>query len=372
MTFKVNIVKLTFEVKINLPIEEGYFHINPQTFCGLDCYLIIPQIDAKWNSNNLHFRSLIVDKKGEVLSCGFPKFFNCNEKPECYPDPQNFNDWCVESKLDGSLLIADFVNNQFNMRTRGTTSYKIQENSKDFEILTEKYPKIKEYFLNNSHYSLLFEILTPNNVIVIRPQEVKFYFLGAVDKRNLKLVHGAELIEIWKGLGCPPTPKRYQIDNLKDLSQIVNWVKNWKGEEGIVLTYNKGQNKIKIKSDWYLWIHRIKSQLNSENNLIEYYIEKEMPSYEEFFKSIEREFDFEIATQLSSLMEKIVEANEKTKNYIEKIKEFVHGIRNFPSRREIAEAIKNNHKESSALAFSILDEKLITPKQYFDLIKQNL
>ena len=359
-------------MKINLPTEEGYFHINPHTFCGLDCYLIVPQIDAKWNPNNLHLRSIVIDKEGKVLSCGFPKFFNYQEKPDCYPDPQDFNDWCVETKLDGSLLIADFVNGQFSMRTRGTVSYKIQENAKDFELLPEKYPEIKNYLFSNNHYSLLFEILTPNNVIVIRPQEVKFYFLGAVDKRTLKLVHGSELLEIWRGLGCPSTPTRYQFDNLKDLSQIVNLVKGWKGQEGIVLTYNKGQNKIKFKSDWYLWIHRIKSQLNSENNLIEYYIEKEMPSHEEFFKSIEIEFDYEIATQLSSLMEKIVEAGEKTKKHIKKIEEFVHEIRNFPSRREIAQAIKNNHKESSALAFSILDEKMITSKQYFDLVKQNL
>ena len=358
-------------MKINLPTEE-YFHINPHTFCGLDCYLIVPRIDAKWNSDNLHLRSIVTDREGEVLSCGFPKFFNCGEKPDCYPDPQEFNDWCVESKLDGSLLIADFVNDQFSMRTRGTVSYNIQENSKDFELLPEKYPNIKSYLSKHNHYSLLFEILTPNNVIVIRPEEVKFYFLGAIDKRNLKLVHGSELLQIWKGLGCPLTPKRYQFDNIKDLSQIINWVKGWKGEEGIVLTYNRGQNKIKIKSDWYLWIHRVKSQLNSENNLIEYFIEKEMPSYEEFFKIIENEFDFEIATQLSSLMKRIVDANEKTKTHIEKIKEFVLEIRNFPSRREIAEAIKNNHKSDSALAFSILDGKIITVKQYFNLIKQNL
>lgn len=359
-------------MKIKLPIEEEGFHINPLTFCGLDCYLIVPQIGTKWNSNNLYLRSIVVDKEGEVLSCGFPKFFNYQEKPECYPDPQNFNDWCVESKLDGSLLIADYVNGRFNMRTRGTVSYKIQENASDFDLILEKYPKVIDYTTNNSHYSLLFEILSPNNVIVIRPQEVQFYFLGAIDKRNLKLVHGPELLEIWRGIGCPLTPKRYQFDNLKDLSQIVNLVKNWKGEEGIVVSYNKGQNKIKIKSDWYNFLHRVKSQLNSENNLIEYYIERGMPSYEDFFKCIETEFDFEIATQLSSLIQRVTETGEEIKNHIKKIEEFVHEIRNFPSRREIAEAIKRNHKENSALAFSILDEKLITPKQYFDLIKERL
>jgi hypothetical protein len=132
-------------MKISLPIEEGYFNITPVTFCDLEAYLITPEVDAKWNDKNLHFRSLITDKEGNILSCGFPKFFNYGEKPDCYPDPEKFADWSIQSKLDGSLQIVEFVNGVFSMRTRGTPSYKSQENYKDFELLPEKYPKVLEF-----------------------------------------------------------------------------------------------------------------------------------------------------------------------------------------------------------------------------------
>ena len=36
---------------INPQIEENCFNISPNIFCGLDCYLITPKIDAKWNKN---------------------------------------------------------------------------------------------------------------------------------------------------------------------------------------------------------------------------------------------------------------------------------------------------------------------------------
>jgi hypothetical protein len=59
-------------MKVHLPTEEEHFNIIPNTFCELDCYLITPKIDAKWNESNLFYRSLITDKEGNVLSSGFP------------------------------------------------------------------------------------------------------------------------------------------------------------------------------------------------------------------------------------------------------------------------------------------------------------
>ena len=249
-------------MKVNLPIEEGYFNIAPNKFCGLDCYLVTPQVDAKWNKNNLFYRSLITDKEGNVLSSGWPKFFNYTEKTDCYPNPEDFNDWRYEDKIDGSLLIADYVNNTFSMRTRGTVSYASQENAKDFECLPDKHPKVVEFLKENQHLSLLFEIVTPNNVIIVRSEQVKFYLIGAINKNGMVVVSASGLTDIWRKIGPIPMPESYNFLNTNDLSEIAQTIKHWKGKEGIVVSYNSGQNRIKLKSDWYLKLHRIKSQLN--------------------------------------------------------------------------------------------------------------
>jgi hypothetical protein len=102
--------------------------------------------------------------------------------------------------------------------------------------------------------------------------------------------------------------------------------------------------------------------------LIALYINRGMPSFKQF-----KEFVDESLPNISELcLTQIIEAWEKARQHIEKVNEFVHEIRNFPSRKDIAEAIIRNRKQDSAIAFSLLDEKLITEKQYFDLIKQNI
>jgi len=361
-------------MKITLPIEEGYFHITPCTFCEVDSYIITPEIDAKWNTNNLYFRSLITDKDGNVLSSGWPKFFNVGEKSDLYPDPNTFKDWIIQDKLDGSLLIADYVNDMFSMRTRGTPSYTKQENAKDFELLLVKYPKVVEYLKNNNHLSLLFEIVTPNNVIVIRPKDIEFYFLGAVDKNTLKVLSSYELVEVWRSIGCVPMPQTYRMDNLQDVLCIAKLVKDWKGKEGVVLCYNNNQSRVKIKSDWYCFIHRVKSQLNSEDNLIDYFIDSGTPLKEEFYKKIETEFDFEIAKQLEDQISKITNAWSEVLKSLDSVKDFIHSIRGFKTRKEQAQCILTTYKNcnKAPLAFSVLDNKEITRVQYIKLLKQFL
>jgi len=357
-------------MKVSLPIEEGYFNITPNEFCDLDCYLITPEIDAKWNSNNLFYRSLITDKEGNVLSSGWPKFFNYGEKPECYPKLEDYDDWRFVDKVDGSLVICDYVNEQFSMRTRGTVSYKTLPNAKDFELLPEKHPKVVEFLKENPHLTLLFEIVTPNNVIVVRPKEIEFYLLGAINKNGMVVVSNQDLTDIWRKIGPISMPQTYQFDNFSDLSKIYQHIKNWRGKEGIVISYNNNQNRIKLKSDWYCFIHRVKSQLNSTDNLIDFYIEKEMLSAENFSKIIETEFDYEIAIQLKDEIEKICDAGEKAKKYIDHLLEMIHDIRKVETRKDQAEMIKRNCGDNSAYAFSILDNKEITNIQWFKMIKK--
>lgn len=345
-------------MKVAIPKKEDGFKAYSHDFCGLNAFLIVPEINAKWNKKNLFYRSLIVDKKGNVLSSGWPKFFNYGEKAECYPQPDKYKDWRIEEKLDGTLVICDFVNGRFSMRTRGSVSYLAQQNFKDFELLTTLYPGVVEHLKNNSHLSLLFELVTPNNVIVIRQSDVQFYFLGAIDKTKLKVVDKYELdIDV-------PVPQEYSFSKI---SNLVEAVKHWKGQEGVVLSYNKGKNRIKVKSNWYCWIHKVKSQFNCDKNLIEFYVEEGMPTYEKFYKIIETNFDFELASQLQKDIERMVAAGEKVSKVLTSVSKLTQDIRNLETRKEQAKIIQQSYVASNKhlvpLAFSFLDNKEITKDQ---------
>lgn len=104
------------------------------------------------------------------------------------------------------------------------------------------------------------------------------------------------------------------------------------------------------------------------DELIALYINYGMPSLEQFKQLLQQT----LPNIHDDCIKQVVEAWEKAKLRIQKVNEFVHEIRNFPSRKDIAEAIYRNRKLDSVLAFSLLDERVITEKQYFDLIKQNI
>jgi len=356
-------------MKIELPDESHGFKIYPHIFCGIESWLIIPGVDPLWSEDNLHFRSLIVEKESlKVLSCGHKKFFNEGEKPSLYPPLKEFSDVYVEEKKDGSLVIVDYVEEQLSMRTRGSVSYISQENASDFELLPIQHPQIESFLKVHSHLSLLVEIETPNNIIVVRPDKVQFTLLGAINKENLTYVSKEKIKTIAEA--CSLTlPKEYSFQSLKEISETV---KEWKGLEGVVVSYNNNQNRIKIKSLWYLTLHRIKSQLNNENSLIEYYVSKGLPSLKEWEEQIEKEFDYEIKIQLKSFLEKIVQAGEKVKHYLNNMESFVKDIRNIKSRKEQATVILNMYTKNSSLVFSLLDGKMITEKQKIQLIQQFL
>lgn len=356
-------------MKIELPEESSGFKIHPHIFCGVESWLIIPGIEPLWTNDNLHFRSLIVEKGSlKVLSCGHKKFFNEGEKPSLYPTLEEFSDVYVEEKKDGSLIIIDYVNDQLSMRTRGSVSYTSQENALDFELLPIQYPQIEGFLKVHSHLSLLVEIETPNNIIVVRPDKVQFTLLGAINKENLTYASKEKLKTIAETCSMA-LPKEYSFRSLKEISEIV---KEWKGLEGVVVSYNNNQNRIKIKSLWYLTLHRIKSQLNNENSLMEYYVSKGLPSLEEWEEQIEKEFDYEIKIQLKSSLEKIAQSGEKTRHYLNNMESFVKDIRNIKSRKEQAAVILNMYAKNASLAFSLLDGKIITEKQKIQLLEQFL
>lgn len=357
-------------MKVELPQDVDGFRYYEHNFCNTPSYLIIPGIDPIWTSHNLHYRSLIVDKNTkEVLSIGWPKFFNHGEKPSCYPDPNSFKDWIIEEKIDGSLVICDFVNNKFNMRTRGTSSYTAQENFKDFELLPQQYPKLVE-FLKDNNASVLIEIVTPSNVIVVKTEEVKFVLLGVVCKNTLSIYSEEATQQLAKEVGIL-TPAKYSFNSL---TEALEAVKHWKGKEGIVLSYNKNQNRIKMKSDWYLWLHRIKSQLNSEDNLIELFVNEQMPEYSEFYSLLVKNFDWEIAEQLKPQISKLADAGTNVRKTIDHMKDFIATIKGYSTRKEQARAITSSHEginnNRSSMLFTLLDGKELSKEQLTKLIYQ--
>lgn len=343
-------------------IDPEEFTFKDVEFCGEDAVLVNPALQGtKWTQVNKYLRSIIYRKSDyKILSSGFCKFVNYSENPDNFPPPNDLVDSFILNKEDGSLMIVDFVNSQLNIRTRGTSSYITLENSKDFEVALKKYQLIEPWLKNHDHFSLLFEIVTPNQRIVLDYPEIDLFLIGVMNKETLELV-SQKVLDCYSMEMCVPRPKYYHFDTL---SELMTTIKDAEGIEGCCLY--KGGDIWKIKSLQYLRLHQFKSNATFKN-LLELYSEQDFPNFKTFKKFILDQFDWECWQMVEEIVENICESKKVVDKEITDVTVFVNENKNLTDKEF---AIKVKDEQWKSLAFSIRKGKALQDKTIKNLIKR--
>lgn len=353
-------------------IDRENFIVKEVEFAGKKAFLVNPNhIGAKWDSRTLIFRSSIWSEGGELLSAGFRKFFNSGEKPEIDPLPAFLRGARVLEKLDGSLGIFDFVNGAFSSRTRGTANSNQLENAADFEEIKGRYD-IEGYLRANPHLSFLCEITSPRQRIVIDyGDKVEAYLIGLVDKRDYSYLSQDEVERVASMLGMP-RPRTYQFDSIEN---ILGKLKELKGIEGYCLYYGDDQKIRKFKAEFYLTLHRLKSEISNQEKLCELYINIGRPSFVDFQKYLNDAFDFEIASMAYGDCSRICDANKTVEAILEGMRAVVARLAGRPRKDQAIEVINSYGGEKNnraGMVFKLLDGKEITSEDYKKLFLQIL
>ncbi len=348
-------------MKINLQsINTDDFKLKEGLLNGQVVYLVNPvEFNCKWRRDNLYLRSVLTDFEGNILSRGLNKFFNFGEKPDLYPNPEKHNDWVLTSKEDGSLMICDWIYDNLNVRTRGTISYKNHENTDDFDFVINKYNiagSCREY----SDYSLLFELYSPTNVIVLKPyNEPEIIFLGVMEKSTGQYYpfysdFGKSVLNVI-GNNCK-IPEIFDMDG--NILEIGEKIKLWEHKEGVVLNYNDGKTQLKLKSDWYLLRHRMKSELSSCEKVIDLWISLNYPNYTDFYNEVFNSFDYEIAEMAKRHMSNICDAYKEVLKIVSHMKSFIEPLKGL-HRKDAAMKILSSYGETNrkSFCFNLLDGK---------------
>lgn len=215
-----------------------------------------------WSEDELPLRSVVVDRRGLVVSSGWPKFFNTGERPT--------NDAKLEAalgsgeevffteKLDGTLIIRSVLpDGRVIFRTRGTWD------GGDFgplahAIAAARYPALLDPTLMPEG-SLLFEYVGPANLIVIAYEQDDLWFLGAVRHADAHLmpVEQLQTFASEHGLQCVP-----MVELPRDLKALFAAVRDWSDREGVVVRLQRGQLLIKLKSARYLALHAMRANMS--------------------------------------------------------------------------------------------------------------
>jgi len=342
-------------------------------FCGQDAILIFPEcIKTKFTQRNKIFRSSIWSKGGELLSGGFPRFVNWGENPDNFPIPTKIKDCEFVLKLDGSCLIADHVDGQFNVRSRGTTNAALLDNGPDWMAISEKYPKVPEFLLANQGVTLLFEITTPNNKIVINyGDKVEYTLIGAVDKYDYSLWTQKQL-DIYARQLEVPRPKYYSFSNFEEMFQFCEENKEI---EGFCVYWPGGV--CKQKTDWYKSAHRFLSELGSFEKVVDFYFANGTVGYNATIEILSNMVDFETVQQVMPDISRICDYMKEVDKIVGFMQNWVDENKHRP-RKDVALDIQQKwgpKTNRTGMLFSMLDDREINvesrKKLLYQVIKSN-
>ena len=340
---------------IKLPDPEQ-FNFKNCVIAGDECVLVTPKdMGVEWNDENKFFRSSIWNKNtGKLYSGGFKKFTNLGEAPHFEPwdDNQKFT---TVQKLDGSLAIISKVKGEVIFRTRGTVDASILDNGHEIEYFKKKYPKIFDNdIINSEEKTLLFEWTTPTNRIVFLESNVpKLSLIGIVNHSDYSYVSQKELDIIAKNLEVD-RPKTYENWTMEEIHPFL---KKDKSIEGFVIYSEDGQTLKKLKTEHYLYLHRIFTGVKTVDHLFDVWKESGYLFYTDFKEYLAETYDHELVVSLNELINELFIIRDNISVLAKGIHEFVNqnGFKELP-RKEQAQQIMKTWGDWSSLAFNILDK----------------
>ena len=138
-------------------------------------YLPETQFSKKWDNITKLCRGLIMDvSTNEIIARSFEKFFNASEHIESGLDIPNETPTITE-KIDGSLIIHSRINGKDCLSTRGSFI------SDQAIWATNWWNKNIKQEIYKEGWTHLFEVVYPENTIVVRYDFSGLVYLGSVN-----------------------------------------------------------------------------------------------------------------------------------------------------------------------------------------------
>jgi RNA ligase len=220
-------------------------------------------------------RGIIFDANTKkVLRRPFHKFFNLNEREEESIQTVDFKyPHVILDKLDGSMVTP--------LMTQKSLRYATKAGITDMSVDIESYVhRNKWYDYDNLCHTCIafgktpiFEYMSPKTRIVIDYGVEYMDLLAIRDNRTGRYDTYEEMTGVAKFFKVPHVAK---VDvSTKDIKTFVESIYNASDIEGVVVRFNSG-HMLKVKTEWYVNIHRAKDQLLHEKNVIELILDQKI------------------------------------------------------------------------------------------------
>ena len=246
--------------------KDGGYTCVRYMMMGSDTFPSVQGKDALHAALRRECRGLLFNTEtGEIISRPFHKFHNLGERADIVPDLTRPHR--ALRKEDGSMI------RPIPMPTGGIrwgTKAGITDKSMPAETFVALHPEYAEFaeWACSENLTLIFEWLgkSKDDQIVIEHKE-DVLILTAI-RRNITGAYMPyeQMFGIAYARGIPVV-KEYPLD-FTDLPAAVAVIRALEGEEGVVIRWDNG-HMVKLKSDWYVSLHRAKAAITQERATIQ-------------------------------------------------------------------------------------------------------
>lgn len=321
---------------------EGEVNVHDKGDLLIFNYADKAEYENRWNFFERVSRGLIMNRKtGEIVARPFDKFFNWGADGRVTTSAIKF----VTEKIDGSLGILYRQDGQYKISTRG--SFDSEQAKWATKQLNDNKNIRMDCFPDN--WTLLFEIVYPENKIVIDYHGAKDLYLLAIRDRFTGQYMGQQFVTMTANQYNFALPKVYYFQIPEHIVELMDKIDA--SQEGWVVEFMDGQ-RFKFKGRKYVELHRLISTLSYRTVL--YALENDV--FEDLLKVTPDEYKVFVNCWMEDILLDVnMKKREVKKAFDEAPKE---------TRKEFALWVMTNHKELSQYLFAMLDNKPIEPIIY--------
>lgn len=211
-------------------------------------------------------RGLIFDADGNLMSRPFHKFFNVNEREETQTHEIDMSQsHVIMEKMDGSMIRPILVDGYLRLATKmGVTNVAMEAEA----WLAAQDPQLKYRLMGSLMIgeTPIFEWISPFNQIVLAYEEADLVYLGTRDNRT-----GNYYFE--EDTPFTKVPRYGSMDG--NILEYINRQRGAEGREGDIIRFADG-HMLKIKSDWYVRIHKTIDRVKFDRNIVDLIINEDV------------------------------------------------------------------------------------------------
>lgn len=248
-----------------------------------DLYKFDYTISSKDNIITREARGLILDINNLVIAKSFTRFYNYEEHVD---DNFDWSNIIISEKIDGSMIQLYYYNDEWHWATHSSfdASEAILNDKWNFQDLINRTNKNLDYEKLNKNYCYTFELVSPENQVVVYYDKPKLYGIYIYDlKDNKELSYEDEKIEFSRIGFEMPFSMKLTNENYKHIREKFVDNHNTKEFEGVVLR-DKNNNRLKVKTLEWIKAHKLHNNgVLTAKKIIEMSLNDEISEYLTYF-----------------------------------------------------------------------------------------